>query len=121
MTEGVEDDRNAIHMARCLAVNANAVFDTSELTSTEVLVHPFRLNHRARIERYHPLMTEFVALFPVSREVLFVAARLRADTPALRAPDAIHTATAILAKTSVFIIGDRGIKPVAGKLLIEHV
>lgn len=121
ITEGVEDDRNAIHAALLPYVDSKVAFVTSELTFTEVLVHPFRLKHQARIERYHQLMTEFVEPLPISREVLFVAARLRADSPALRTPDAIHTATAILAKASVFITGDRGIKKGVGQLVIEHV
>lgn len=121
MTEGVLDDQNAIHAALLPYVEAEAAFVTSELTFTEVLVHPIRLKNQARIERYHRLMTEFVEPLPISREVLLTAARIRADFPALRTPDAIHTATALLAKASVFITGDRGIKAITGKLLVEHV
>jgi predicted nucleic acid-binding protein len=121
MAEGLEDDQNAIHAALLPYVEAQAVFVTSEITFTEVLVHPIRLKNQARIERYNRLMTEFVETQLVSREVLLTAAKLRADFPALRTPDAIHTATAILAKASTFLTGDRGIKTIPGKLMIEHV
>jgi predicted nucleic acid-binding protein len=121
ITEGVADDQNTIHAALQPYVASQAAFVTSELGFIEVLVHPIRQQNHARIERYHRLMTAFVAPLPVSREVLFTAAQLRADFPALRAPDAVHTATAILAKASVFITGDRGIKTIKGALLVEHI
>ena len=121
MTEGLPDDQNVIHAALLPYVEAQAVFVTSELTLTEVLVHPIRLKNQARIERYNRLMTEFVETLPVSRDVLLTAATLRADFPALRTPDAIHTATAILTKASAFLTGDRGIKTIPDKIGRAHV
>jgi predicted nucleic acid-binding protein len=121
MTEGLPDDQNVIHAALLPYVEAQAVFVTSELSLTEVLVHPIRLKNQVRIERYNRLMTEFVEALPVSRDVLLTAATLRSDFPALRTPDAIHAATAILTKASAFLTGDRGIKTIPGSLMIEYV
>jgi predicted nucleic acid-binding protein len=121
MTEGTEDDRQGLALALAPYVEAEAVFITSELSFTEVLVHPLRHAHQARVERYHQLFSEFVEPMPVTREVLFLAARLRAEVPALRTPDAIHTATARLAKASVFLTADQGIKPQPPDLRVRHV
>ena len=120
MTEGQPDERAALSQALSSYVDAAAVFVTSELSFTEVLVHPLRLKNTALIERYQRLMTAFVTPLPVSREVLLTAAKLRAEITALRTPDAIHVATALLCEASVFLTGDRGIKPVAA-LVVEHV
>ena len=120
MTEGQPDERAALGHALSNYVDAAAVFVTSELSFTEVLVHPLRLKNTALIERYQRLMTAFVTPLPVSREVLLTAAKLRAEITALRTPDAIHMATALLCEASVFLTGDRGIKPVA-TLVVEHV
>lgn len=120
MTEGQPDERAALGQTLSNYVDAAAVFVTSELSFTEVLVHPLRLKNTALIERYQRLMTEFVTPLRVSREVLLTAAKLRAEITALRTPDAIHVATALLCEASVFLTGDRGIKPVAA-LVVEHV
>lgn len=120
MTEGVEEERNALHAVLSEYVALGAVFITSELTFTEVLVHPIRFKRQDRIERYHRLLSEFVEPKPVSREVLLTAARLRADLPSLRTPDAIHTATALVAKAPVLITGDRGIKTIQDSLVVEY-
>lgn len=110
MVESAPDDRAAIRSALAPHVEQGAVFITSQLSLAEVLVHPIRKKDSARIARYQRLLTDFVAAQPVSREVLLTAARLRAQTPALRTPDAIHLATALLAAAEVFLTGDRGIK-----------
>jgi predicted nucleic acid-binding protein len=86
------------------------IFITSELTFTEVLVHPIRMQDMERIELYERLLSDFVETKPVSRDVLYLAAKLRAESPTQRTPDALHVATAILNGASIFITGDRGIK-----------
>src|SRR5574343_349199 len=110
MTEGLEEDRLAVRKALASYVSNGADFITSELSFTEVLVHPIRLQRQDLIERYSELLSKFVQPQLVSREVLLTAARLRADMPALRTPDAIHAATAILTHASEFLTGDCGIK-----------
>ena len=90
--------------------SAQAEFITSDLANTEVLVRPIRAQHFDLIQAYERLLTVFVKPLPVSRDVLCLAAKLRAATPAQKTPDAIHVATAILAKADVFVTGDKDIK-----------
>ena len=92
--------------------SAQAEFITSDLAYTEVLVRPIRAQHFDLIQAYERLLTVFVKPLPVSRDVLCLAAKLRAATPAQKTPNAIHVATAILAKAEVFVTGDRGIENV---------
>lgn len=120
MTEGTPEVREALRATLAAYVALGVVFITSELTFTEVLVHPIRFKRQDHIERYNRLLSEFIEPQPVSREVLLTAARLRADRPSLRTPDAIHTATALLAKAPIFITGDRGIKTIQGALVVEY-
>ena len=81
---------------------------TSELTLAEVLVKPFQSNHheleRIYVETLQSSATLTVA--PVSREVLMSAARLRAQYPPLKLPDAIHAATALAYDARTFITND---------------
>ena len=90
--------------------SAQAEFITSDLAYTEVLVRPIRAQHFDLIQAYERLLTVFVKPLPVSREVLCLAAKLRAGTPAQKTPDAIHVATAMLANADVFVTGDKDIK-----------
>ena len=90
--------------------SAQAEFITSDLAYTEVLVRPIRAQHADLILAYERLLTVFVKSLPVSREVLCLAAKLRAGTPAQKTPDAIHVATAMLANADVFVTGDKDIK-----------
>lgn len=89
---------------------ADAQLVTSELALTEVLVRPLRHNDTALVEAYERLFDTLLDARPVSREVLLLAAHLRAETASLKTPDAIHVATATLAQASVFVSGDAGIR-----------
>lgn len=89
---------------------ADARLITSELALTEVLVRPLRDGDTALIDAYERLFDTLVEPLPVSREVLLMAAQLRAQTPSLRTPDAIHVATSALAQASHFVSGDAGIR-----------
>jgi predicted nucleic acid-binding protein len=121
LTEGLFDDRNLIDTVVADYVNSGAVFITSELALTEVLVHPIRQKNQRLIEEYGRLMTSFVKPHPVSREVLYLAAELRAQTASLRTPDAIHVATAVLASAQQFVTGDQGIKQLPPGLTLHLV
>ena len=57
-------------------------------------------------------------MISVAREILLEAARLRAATPALKTPDAIHAATALLHNCSVFITNDVGFRRILGLRII---
>lgn len=87
-----------------------ARFMSSELTLTEVLVHPLRTGNDKLVKIYEALFAGFVQAEPISRQVHLLAAQQRADTPSRRMPDAIHIATALLAGAGLFVTGDKGIK-----------
>jgi predicted nucleic acid-binding protein len=112
LTEGNPAFKASIEKLFTEFEKAQAQFVTSELALTEVLVHPLRNHDAALVAIYERLFDTLVQPLPVSREVLIYAAQLRADTPSLRTPDAIHLATATLAKADAFVSGDAGIKDV---------
>jgi len=89
---------------------------SSELTATELLVIPFR---HADIEEERRCRMALrprpgLDLIPVCMHVLEEAARLRADRPALRTPDAIHLATARRSDCPVFLTNDLRIAASSG-------
>ena len=110
LTEGNPAFKSSIERLFAQFENAQAQFVTSELALTEVLVRPLRRHDTALVAIYERLFDTLVQPLPVSREVLIYAAQLRADTPSLRMPDAIHLATATLAKADAFVSGDAGMK-----------
>jgi predicted nucleic acid-binding protein len=110
LTEGNPAFKASIEKLFAQFDKAQAQFVTSELAFTEVLVHPLRNHDNELVAIYERLFDTLVQPLPVSREVLIYAAQLRADTPSLRTPDAIHLATATLAKADAFVSGDAGIK-----------
>lgn len=57
----------------------------------------------------------------VNREIALTAAKLRAQYPSLRAPDAIHLASAIESKAKVFFTTDKGLPKKIGKLEIKTI
>lgn len=81
---------------------------TSEFTLAEALVHPYRRSDAARIELYEnwTASNAYVEVGPVDRAVLRGAAALRADHAALKLPDAIHIATAILGGCPYLLTAD---------------
>ncbi len=85
---------------------AGARIITSELTYTEVLVVPFRTGDAQLARAYEHLMETLIEPLPIRRNDLFLAAKLRASTPKLRTPDALHLATAIHAEADIFVTGD---------------
>lgn len=88
---------------------AGARLVTSELTFTEVLVLPFRVGNDELVAAYERLLDTLIEPIPLGRQELFLAVKLRANTPKLRTPDSLHLATAILVGADVFVSGDTGI------------
>jgi predicted nucleic acid-binding protein len=88
---------------------------TSELTLAEMLIVPFRHGNAVEEQRCRMILQprSHLSLLPVSIDVLESMARLRAALPAMRTPDAIHIATAQLAKCDVFLTNDRRLKAVS--------
>ena len=81
---------------------------TSELSLAEMLVKPIRNGDVAAQQRCRELVTPRSGfdVRPVGREALVRAAEFRARTR-LKLPDAIHAATAQLARCDVFLTNDR--------------
>ncbi len=87
---------------------------TSELAILETLVMPLRQANTEMIRRYETLLTSSeVSLIPISQPILKSAAALRASSN-LKTPDAIHAATAISSRCTVFLTNDKGFRNVLG-------
>ena len=87
---------------------------TSELTLLETLVMPIRQANTDLILRYERLLTASeMSLIPIDQTILKRAASLRATTN-LKAPDAIHAATALNIGCSLFLTNDAGLRTVPG-------
>lgn len=88
---------------------------SSELTLMETLVGPLRNG-----DATHALLREALwqqanmRLLPITQDVLREAARLRAMHTGLKAPDAIHAATALHCGCVLFLTNDLGFRSVAG-------
>ena len=81
---------------------------TSELTLAEALVKPIRDQLPQVRAAYDRLLRQSAALTiaPVTRDVLTLAAELRAAVPALKLPDAIHAATSLLRGCTTLLTND---------------
>ena len=121
LTEGTVAQKAALR-GLFLSFDARAArYFTSELAYTETLVHPIRTGKAELIQAYEHLLTQVVEALPLTREVLCLAAKLRAQTPSQRTSDALHVATAIVAGANVFVTGDRGIRNVPATMLLKVV
>ena len=81
---------------------------TSAVALLEVLVHPLRLNDEPLAQRYNDILLSSPNISTISVTPLTaqVAAELRAASN-LKAPDAIHLATAITQHADAFLTNDR--------------
>jgi predicted nucleic acid-binding protein len=84
---------------------------TSEFTLAEVLVGPLRTANAEHATIYELLLSskQRIDVIPVDRAVLRLCAEIRAAVK-LRLPDAIHLATAELAKSDYFFTEDLRIR-----------
>ena len=121
LTEGETVQKAALQPLMAGFEAAAARIVTSDLSFTEVLVQPIRQQDQTLIEAYERLLTVLVEALPVSRQVLWLAAQLRAANPAQRTSDAIHVATATLTGAAVFVTGDRGIKNLPSGMALQTV
>jgi predicted nucleic acid-binding protein len=89
---------------------------TSELTLAEVLVKPIADGHRAIQDRYLEALQphDALVLVPVDRFLWINAATLRAHTPALKLPDAVHAVSALATGARDFITNDARFRSVTG-------
>jgi predicted nucleic acid-binding protein len=88
---------------------------TSELAILETLVLPLRQGNASLQRAYEQaLFGTDLRLSRVSQQVLRQAARLRADVPSLRTPDAIHVATCAMENCVTLLTNDIALARVAG-------
>lgn len=89
---------------------------TSELALAEALVMPLRRPSAEEEQRCREMFRPGVGLElrPVTMAVLEQTARMRAANPAVGTPDAIHAATAQLARCDAFLTNDARLKVVPG-------
>ncbi|MBH8553586.1 PIN domain-containing protein [Nostocaceae cyanobacterium CENA357] len=84
---------------------------SSELTLMETLVVPLRNSDTFLVDAYERLLrSPQMQLIPINQTILREAARLRASTPSLRTPDAIHIATATISGCTQFLTNDRQLR-----------
>jgi uncharacterized protein len=81
------------NIEKLIATTPDGEFAISDLTVMECLVGPLRSKNQALDEKYRQWF-ESIIVFPITRSVFAEAAKLRAELPSLRTPDAIHLATA---------------------------
>ncbi len=88
---------------------------SSELTLLETLVAPLRSGNAQVASRREDLWRQSnTRLLPITREILREAARLRALHHALKTPDAIHAATALMHGCALFVTNDLGFRRIPG-------
>lgn len=94
---------------------------TSAITLAEVLVRPLRDgDERAQRAFARTVCTHGgLVVVPVSRAVLVEAARLRAASPLLKLPDAIHAATARLHGCAVLLTNDVRLRAAPGIEVVQ--
>ena len=92
---------------------------SSELTLMETLVGPLRHGDTMKAALTESLWTRGgTSLLPITQDILREAAQLRAAIPALKTPDAIHAATALLNGCVLFVSKDMGFRRVPGLPLV---
>ena len=110
--ERVEPYRTLLEPMWHRARDGQFVVVTSELTVLETLVKPIRDENSAAETLFRSLFeAKELSLIPVSRSILEIAAGIRADV-GLKAPDAIHVATAVQEGCSVFLTNDGDLRRV---------
>ncbi len=93
---------------------------TSDLTLLEVLVLPFRVGNMALAEQYEALLTQSrgLSMLSIEKSHLRAAAQLQARYR-LRAPDALHIATALVEKCTAFVTNDRRLPQIPGLAIVQ--
>jgi len=85
---------------------------TSMLTLSECLVKPYREHRDSIVTVYNDCIknSAYLAVADISRNVLAEAAKIRASSPSIKLPDAIHISTAIAQKCDFIITNDKKMK-----------
>ena len=93
----------------------------STMVMEEFFVRVYKEKRDKDIDAYLEFMTlgGLCTVVDINQQIALLAAKLRAEYPSLRAPDAIHIASAITSKAKVFITTDRRLPKKLGKLEIK--
>lgn len=111
-------DRHPLYAPVCAPIwqvsGATSVV-SSELILLETLVGPLRCGDTTLAANRELLWRQAnTRLLPITQDVLREAARLRAHIPALKSPDAIHAATALLHHCALFVTNGVGFRRIPG-------
>ena len=114
-------DGHPIYAPLCLPLwkNSDITVVSSNLTLAETLVEPNRTKNTELSERRENLWNQpNTGLLPISKDILRMAAKLRAETPGLKLPDAIHASASLYYGCILFITNDLGFKRIPSLPLI---
>lgn len=93
----------------------------STMVLEEFFVRVYKEKRDKDIQRYLDFINldGLCIIIDINKEIALRAAKLRAQYPSLRAPDAIHIASAIAVKANIFITTDRRLPKKIEKLEIK--
>ena len=91
--------------------NGDFIFKTSVVTLIEVLVHPLRHNEQALAEQYQEILcnSASIDILNIDIEIALKTAWFRAKY-ALKTPDAIQLASALISSSEFFLTNDTRLK-----------
>ncbi len=112
----MEENHTYIPLLRNLfAANNNGdfIFKTSVVTLIEVLVHPMRNNEQFLVEQYQEILcnSASIDIINIDIEIAIKTAWLRAKY-ALKTPDAIQLAAALISSSDFFLTNDVRLKKI---------
>lgn len=93
----------------------------SVMVFEEFLVKIYEKNLDKDLASYEDFLTAggLITVVDMDRQVARMAAKLRADSPSLKTPDAIHLASALVSGATLFITGEKRLPRKIGKLAIK--
>lgn len=115
----VEPNGTASDSVLAAITGSTEAFAVSPLVLMECLVGPLRRGQASLVEAYESLIVS-IEMIPLTTEVLRRAAALRASA-ALKTPDAIHLAAAMIGGCSALWTNDRRLAGVAGDFAVAVV
>lgn len=93
----------------------------SVIVFEEFLVKIYKQRLEKNLVDYENFLTAdgLMTVVEVTRQIARAAAKIRADYPSVRAPDAIHLASAIESNAKIFYTTDKRLPKKIGKLVIS--
>lgn len=115
-------NQHPTYLPLCMSVwkaSGNVLVVSSELTLLETLVAPLREKDADLAQTRKDLWLQGNArLLPITKEILLLAAELRASIPSLKSPDAIHAATCFYHSCSLFVTNDAAFRRIPNLPLV---